>query len=158
MTEAKNCFLLVGVARPSVSLRTADGGKQRVEKEEKNRWQGQTRERRCEARRLIEIQQSSECQVKDRQEGKWVDRTPVFCFTVDIPLVQYGKCGESLFQELLLFIMPTSISGRNTVLQCCKYINMWGRKRRSRRSSVSPGMENDPFAPVHPSCLCPLSV
>lgn len=45
MIEEKVCFLLVSVARPSVSLTTTGGGKQRVEEQGKKRSRGQRLER-----------------------------------------------------------------------------------------------------------------
>lgn len=46
MIEEKACFLLVSVARPSVSLSTTGGGSERVEEQGKKRSWGQTRERK----------------------------------------------------------------------------------------------------------------
>lgn len=74
MIEEKVCFLLVSVARPSVSLTTTGGGKQRVEGQGKKRSRGQKRERiekRCEE----SDSHPTKGEVKKNNKEKWVNDT-----------------------------------------------------------------------------------
>lgn len=69
---------------------------------------------RRQSDRLTVIQQNSQREGSGKTDvGKLLDPTLGICFTTEIPPVQHGKQGKRLFQALLLFVMPASISGQN---------------------------------------------
>lgn len=113
MTEAKGCFLLVGVGRPCVSLPTTDGGGEKNNME-KLRDRGMRHEGEGGRQRLTVIQQNSQRE-GSRKTAKWLDyliRRWEFAVPQKYLQCSMGNGGKRLFQALLLFVMPASISGQ----------------------------------------------
>lgn len=136
MIEEKVCFLLVSVARPSVSLTTTGGGKQRVEEQGKKRSRGQRLERN--EKRFKEADSNpTKGEVKKKRCGQMAGSSA-------------GNLQENFRPGSCFSCQPAS-RGREKVLQHCEHINMWGRKRRRRRSSVC--VHRGKMAPLHQSSL-----
>lgn len=140
MTEAKGCFLLVSVGRPSVSLPTTEGGTRRMEEGGKKRWQRRGSEgdvKEDTRKKLTVIQQNSHRERQgSRQTEKWVNYL-IQCWEFALQR-KYLQCSmgnvERVYFRLCSCLLCQAASrARVKLLQCCKYINMWGRKRRRRR-------------------------
>lgn len=92
-----------------------EGGKKKMARSSKRGSEGDVKERHQKEidSNPAKLTQRERGKQTDGEVGKLFDPTLGIRFTAEIPPVQHGKRGESLFQALLLFVMPGSISGQS---------------------------------------------
>lgn len=137
MTEAKGCFLLVSVGRPSVSLPTTEGGTRRMEEGGKKKMarsskrgsEGDVKERHQKEidSNPAKLTQREREREGSRQTEKWVNYL-IQCWEFALQR-KYLQCSmgnvERVYFRLCSCLLCQAASrARVKLLQCCKYINM----------------------------------